>query len=61
MNDIPRRNQLNKCTIQELAIYKAIELVEKLGADEKLTRAVMLLSEAKDIVSDYIDANTESS
>ncbi len=29
--------------------------LEKLGADEKLTKATILLSEAKDLISDFID------
>ena len=30
MEDFPRRNQLDKCTPAELAIYKAMEEVEKI-------------------------------
>ena len=55
MSDFPRRNQLDKCTPAELAIYNAIEEVEKAGADVKLTDAIIKLQEAKDLVSDFVD------
>lgn len=52
----PRRIRKDLMTPSELIICNAIEEVEKLGADEKLTKAVMALLTAKDLVSDYIDA-----
>lgn len=55
MEDFPRRIQLKKCTSAELAIYKAIEEVEKVGNNIKLTNAVIKLQEAKDLVSDFVD------
>lgn len=54
-NTTDRRFNLDLNTPAELAIHKAMEEVEKTGADVKLTEAVMLLSKAKDLVSDYID------
>ena len=51
----PRRNSLDKCVPAELAIYKAMEEVEKLPASSKLTDAIVKLSEAKELVADYID------
>lgn len=39
----------------ESNIDVAIAGVELLGANEKLTEAIMLLSKAREIVSDYID------
>jgi hypothetical protein len=54
-NDFPRRNRLDLNEPAELAIHNAIQEVEKLPADERLTRAVTLLSEAKDMVADFID------
>lgn len=42
-------------TPSELSIMKAMEEVEKLPSDERVTKVVMLLSEAKDILSEYID------
>jgi hypothetical protein len=59
MTDIPRRNQLNKCTPAELAISKAMEEVEKLRPDVNLTVAIMKLSEARDMVSDFIDESID--
>jgi len=52
---MPRRCDNNLLTEQEKAISKAMELVEMMGADEKLTDATVKLSDAKNIVSDYID------
>lgn len=53
--EIQRRNQLDKCIPAELAIFTAMQEVEKVGADVKLTQAIQKLQEAKDLVSDYID------
>lgn len=52
---IPRRCYLNKQVPAETAITSAIDLVESLGADIRLTRATTLLSEALNAVSDFID------
>lgn len=41
----------------ETAIRRAINAVENIGADTKLTEAVNLLQKAKDLVSDFIDEN----
>lgn len=54
-NKIPRRIQLNLNVRAEIAIHNAMQEVEKLGADVKLTEAVLLLQKAKDQVSDYVD------
>jgi len=55
MSDIPRRIRLDLMTPAELAITKAIEEVEKAGADVRLTNAVIKLSAARDHVADFID------
>lgn len=55
INEFPRRNRLDRNTKSELSIHEAIQEVENLGADERLTTAVNLLGQAKDLVSDYID------
>lgn len=55
MNDFPRRNRLDLNEPSELAIFNAMQEVEKIGADVRLTKAVTLLSEAKELVSDFID------
>lgn len=52
---LPRRNRLDQMTPAERAIYDAAQDVELLPADERLTKAVVLLGEARDLVSDYVD------
>jgi hypothetical protein len=42
-------------TPAELKIHEAIVEVEKLGADERLTDAVVSLSDAQKKVSEFID------
>lgn len=54
--EIPRRNRLDLNTQTELAIYNAMQEVEKMPADVKLTEAVTLLAKAKDLVSDFVDS-----
>lgn len=54
-NDIPRRNKIDLYSDAELAIHKAMEEVEKLGASESLTNAIVKLNEAKNLVADFID------
>lgn len=51
-----RRIRLDLNTSAEMAIHKAIQEVEQLGADVRLTNAVMKLQEAKEKLSNYIDA-----
>lgn len=53
--EIPRRNRLDLNTPAELAIYHAMQEVEKAGADVRLTEAINLLKKAKDLVSDCVD------
>ena len=55
INGIPRRNRLDLMTIAERVIFQAMNEVESLGADVKLTEAVTLLAKAKDCVSDFVD------
>lgn len=50
-----RRNRLDLMTPAELAIHKAIEEVEKVGADVRLTNAIMQLQKAKENVSNFTD------
>lgn len=57
-NEVPRRNRLCLLTSAELAIYEAMGEVEKAGADERLTNALIKLKEAKDLVSDFVDNPT---
>ncbi len=55
MSDFPRRNRLDLNTPAELAIYNAMQEVEKIPANEKNTRVIMLLTHAKELVSDMVD------
>lgn len=55
MNTIPRRAIIDQNTPAELAIHNAIQEVEKMGCDVRLTKAVILLSEAKDLIADVVD------
>jgi hypothetical protein len=52
---IPRRADVTLNAPAEIAIRAAIYTVELLGADPLLTEAVVLLGQAKDKVSDYLD------
>lgn len=54
-NTIPRRARLDLNTKAELSISKAIDEIENLGADPRLTKAQIKLQEAKDLLSDYVD------
>lgn len=55
MEGVPRRNCLNLLTPAEKAIYDAMQEVEKMDADVRLTEAVVLLEQAQNKVADYID------
>lgn len=55
MSTIPRRIQIDRLTPAENAIRLANEAVEALPADVRLTGAQILLSEARDLVADYVD------
>lgn len=55
MEEFKRRIRLDLMKPAEVAIYVAMNEVEKLPADIKLTEAVTLLAKAKDLVSDFID------
>lgn len=53
--NVPRRIRVDLLSKAELAIRKAIIVVEEMPPDTRLTQAVVLLSQAKDKVADYID------
>jgi len=55
LSDIPRRICIDKMTPAELAITDAMRCVEEAGCDTRLTEAVMLLSQARDKVADFVD------
>src|SRR5574343_921446 len=54
-NEIPRRSRLDQNTPAELAIRAAVDAVEALPADPRLTDAVVLLQEARESVANYVD------
>jgi hypothetical protein len=54
-NEIPRRCYVERWVPAEQAISDAVQAVEVMGADVRLTEAVILLSEARDKVADYVD------
>lgn len=58
--NIPRRNRLDLNTPSEIAISNAMKEVEKAGAHPDLTEVVILLSKAKDLLSDYVDKSLDS-
>jgi len=53
--EIPRRIDRQRMNMAELAISEAIAVTETVGADPRLTDAVVLLSAARDSVADYVD------
>lgn len=53
---MPRRNILSLNTEAELAIHNAMQEIEKMPADVKLTDAVAMLAKAKELVSDFVDS-----
>lgn len=55
MTEIPRRNRVDQWTPAEHAIDAAMQAVEALPADERLTAAVVLLGDARQRVADYVD------
>ena len=54
-NDRPRRIQMQKWCPAEHKIQEAIDAVEMMEADLRLTDAVILLGRARDRVADFID------
>jgi hypothetical protein len=58
--ETPRRNRLDLNTPAEIAIYNAMQEVEKVGAAPVLTEITTLLEKAKNILADYIEGLPES-
>lgn len=56
IGDVPRRIRMDKWTPAEMAIWMAIQIIEVAGCDPALTDAVILLSQARDKVADFVDA-----
>lgn len=58
---IPRRIRRDQMTPAELAITDAMRVVEEAGCDVRLTRAVILLGQARSLVADYVDETASQS
>lgn len=54
--DLPRRIRMDLWTPAEKAIHNALQEVEKIGADVKLTNAGAKLLEAQRLVADFVDS-----
>lgn len=55
MSTCPRRAQMLEWVPAEKAIHDAVQAVEAMPADPRLTDAVILLQKAKDRVADFVD------
>lgn len=53
--ELPRRVYMDLWNPAEKAIYDAMQAVEKMPADLRLTQAVILLSKAQECVADFLD------
>ncbi len=59
-DQIPRRIRIDLLTPAERAIYDAVQAVEALPPDVRLTQAVILLQQAREFVADFVDEQTEA-
>lgn len=57
---IPRRVRIDLMSSGELAIHRAVAVVEEMGADVRLTDAVILLAQARERVADFVDGIADS-
>lgn len=55
MSDIPRRHQMLRWCEAEHKIQAAVDAVEVMDADVRLTDAVILLGRARERVADFVD------
>lgn len=56
VNGVPRRICKSYWTPAEQAVQDAVDLVERLGADVRLTEAVNLLAAARAKIADYVES-----
>jgi hypothetical protein len=59
-NKFPRRSCIYLLTPAEKAVWDAAQAVEKLGADVRLTDAVVLLQQAREKLADYFDEQIQN-
>lgn len=57
---VPRRNDISRFTPAEKAMREAVLEVEKAGCHPLLTEAVILLQQARDKVSDFVDLSAQA-
>lgn len=55
VNNFPRRHSLYRMTKEEIAIFNLIQEIEAMGCHAILTDVVVLLGQAKDRLSDFVD------
>ena len=54
--EFPRRNDLQRLKPAELAIYNAMQMVEEMSCDTRLTDVQIKLDEARNLLANYIEA-----
>lgn len=57
MNTFPRRCNVDKLTPTELKIREAITAVEAVWASVELTKISTMLSDANNLLADYLESN----
>ena len=55
MDEIPRRARVDQWVRAERLIQDAVDSVEAMAADPRLTQAVILLGQARAYVADFVD------
>ncbi len=55
-DDFPRRVRVDKMVLAERRILEAQRAVEEMPADVRLTEAGELLTKARELVADFVDA-----
>lgn len=55
IDGFPRRSRIDMLTPVEKTLYDAMQAVESLTADVRLTEAVILLQQARDKVADFVE------
>ena len=56
VDGVPRRNRIDLQTPAEAAVRAAVAEVEALPPNIRLTKAVLLLDEARNKIADYVDS-----
>lgn len=56
VDGFPRRSRIDLLEPAEKAIFDAVQAVERMPPDVRLTKAVCLLQDAREAVADYVEA-----